>query len=327
MSVPPFENAWFSFMIKSFDKFGARVYNSSGKRAHSLYHRAKPVSSTIFLIFNASWQELQNARKCFKILANAQNAKTIEFGGIRMQNLMGRIRRCAEDYNMICAGDKIAVGVSGGKDSLSLLYLLAALRRYYPVPYELQAVTIDMGLPDMDFSPVAELCAKLDVPYQIKKTEIGPIIFEYRHEKNPCSMCAKMRRGALNDVLLELGCNKIALGHHFDDAVETFLMSLLYEGRISCFEPVTYLSRTGITQIRPMLYVGEQAITHFAEKYELPVVHNVCPADKHTKRQEVKELIVSLQAQYPDLKSKIFGAMQRQPLPNWGVEPPQREKR
>ena len=170
-----------------------------------------------------------------------------------MQNLMGRIRRCAEDYNMICAGDKIAVGVSGGKDSLSLLYLLAALRRYYPVPYELQAVTIDMGLPGMDFSPVAELCAKLDVPYQIKKTEIGPIIFEYRHEKNPCSMCAKMRRGALNDVLLELGCNKIALGHHFDDAVETFLMSLLYEGRISCFEPVTYLSRTGITQIRPML--------------------------------------------------------------------------
>ena len=150
-----------------------------------------------------------------------------------MQNLMGRIRRCAEDYNMICEGDKIAVGVSGGKDSLSLLYLLAALRRYYPVHYDLQAVTIDMGLPGMDFSPVAELCAKLDVPYQIKKTEIGPIIFDYRHEKNPCSMCAKMRRGALNDVLLELGCNKIALGHHFDDAVETFLMSLLYEGRIS----------------------------------------------------------------------------------------------
>ena len=244
-----------------------------------------------------------------------------------MQNMMGRIRRCAEDYNMIAEGDKIAVGVSGGKDSLTLLYLLAALRRYYPTHYGLQAVTIDMGLPGMDFSPVAALCEKLEVPYQIKKTEIGPIIFDYRHEKNPCSMCAKMRRGALNDVLLSLGCNKIALGHHFDDAVETFLMSLFYEGRIGCFEPVTYLSRTGITQIRPMLYVGEQAITHFAEKYELPVVHNVCPADKHTKRQEVKELIVSLQAQYPDLKSKIFGAMQRQPLPKWGVEPPQREKR
>ena len=221
-----------------------------------------------------------------------------------MQNMMGRIRRCAEDYNMIAEGDKIAVGVSGGKDSLTLLYLLAALRRYYPAHYELQAVTIDMGLPGMDFSPVAALCEKLEVPYQIKKTEIGPIIFDYRHEKNPCSMCAKMRRGALNDVLLSLGCNKIALGHHFDDAVETFLMSLLYEGRIGCFEPVTYLSRTGITQIRPMLYVGEQAIAHFAERYELPVVHNVCPADKHTKRQEVKELIVTLQAQYPDLKAR-----------------------
>ena len=237
-----------------------------------------------------------------------------------MQNMMGRIRRCAEDYNMIAEGDKIAVGVSGGKDSLTLLYLLAALRRYYPAHYELQAVTIDMGLPGMDFSPVAALCEKLEVPYQIKKTEIGPIIFDYRHERNPCSMCAKMRRGALNDVLLSLGCNKIALGHHFDDAVETFLMSLLYEGRIGCFEPVTYLSRTGITQIRPMLYVGEQAIAHFAERYELPVVHNVCPADKHTKRQEVKALIVTLQAQYPDLKSKVFGAMQRLPLPKWGPE-------
>ena len=189
-----------------------------------------------------------------------------------MQNMMGRIRRCAEDYNMIAEGDKIAVGVSGGKDSLTLLYLLAALRRYYPAHYELQAVTIDMGLPGMDFSPVAALCEKLEVPYQIKKTEIGPIIFDYRHERNPCSMCAKMRRGALNDVLLSLGCNKIALGHHFDDAVETFLMSLLYEGRIGCFEPVTYLSRTGITQIRPMLYVGEQAIAHFAERYELPMM-------------------------------------------------------
>ena len=292
----------------------------SGKRAYSLYHKQNPVSSVIFLIFNGLQKELRNARKYSGMLANAPIAKTKPFGGNDMQNMMGRIRRCAEDYNMIAEGDKIAVGVSGGKDSLTLLYLLAALRRYYPAHYELQAVTIDMGLPGMDFSPVAALCEKLEVPYQIKKTEIGPIIFDYRHERNPCSMCAKMRRGALNDVLLSLGCNKIALGHHFDDAVETFLMSLLYEGRIGCFEPVTYLSRTGITQIRPMLYVGEQAIAHFAERYELPVVHNVCPADKHTKRQEVKELIVTLQAQHPDLKSKVFGAMQRLPLPKWGPE-------
>ncbi len=237
-----------------------------------------------------------------------------------MQNFLGRVRRCVDDYHMIEAGDSIAVGVSGGKDSLTLLAVLAGLRSFYPKPFSLRAITIDMGLEGMDFSPVADFCRAIDVPYTIKKTEIGPIIFDYRKEKNPCSMCAKMRRGALNDVLLEQGCNKIALGHHFDDAVETLLMSLLYEGRIGCFEPVTYLSRTGVTQIRPMLYIGEKAIEAFAQQQALPVVHNVCPADKHTKRQEVKELLASLQAQYPDVKTKIFGAMQRLPLPQWGVE-------
>ena len=219
-----------------------------------------------------------------------------------MQKMMGLMRRCIDDYHMIEAGDRIAVGVSGGKDSLTLLSVLAALRAYYPKPFALEALSIDMGLGGMDFAPVEALCRELD------------------KEKNPCSMCAKMRRGALNDLILEHGFNKVALGHHFDDAVETMLMSLLYEGRIGCFEPVTYLSRTGVTQIRPMLYVGEQAIEHFAARMQLPVVHNTCPADKHTKRQEVKELIVTLQAQYPDLKTKIFGAMQRLPLPKWGVE-------
>ena len=232
----------------------------------------------------------------------------------------GLVRRCVEDYDMIAPGDTVAVGVSGGKDSLVLLLALNELRRYYPKPFSLEAITVELGFEGMDFTPVAELCTSLGVPYTRLKTDIKEVVFDVRKEDNPCSLCAKMRRGALNDVLLSLGCNKIALGHHFDDAVETFLMSLLYEGRIGCFEPVTYLSRTGITQIRPMLYVGEQAIAHFAERYELPVVHNVCPADKHTKRQEVKELIVTLQAQYPDLKSKIFGAMQRLPLPKWAPE-------
>ena len=238
-----------------------------------------------------------------------------------MQNMMGRIRRCAEDYNMIAEGDKIAVGVSGGKDSLTLLYLLAALRRYYPAHYELQAVTIDMGLPGMDFSPVEDYCAKLGVLFQRIPTEIGPIIFEYRKEKNPCSMCAKMRRGALNQALLAQGFHKIALGHHYDDAVETFLMSLLFEGRLSCFQPVTYLDRTGVTQIRPMLYLTEGMVRSFAGEHALPVVHNVCPSDKHTKRQEIKDLIVTLSATYPDLKNRVFGAMQRLPLPEWGVTP------
>lgn len=234
-----------------------------------------------------------------------------------MQNMMGRIRRCAEDYNMIAEGDKIAVGVSGGKDSLTLLYLLAALRRYYPAHYELQAVTIDMGLPGMDFSPVAALCEKLEVPYQIKKTEIGPIIFDYRHEKNPCSMCAKMRRGALNDVLLSLGCNKIALGHHFDDAVETFLLSLVYEGRISCFQPVTHMTRTGVDQIRPLLYAGEGRIANLAKALELPIVENPCPEDRGSKRYEIKQLIRTMSQAYPDLRSKVFGAIQRAPLDGW----------
>ena len=237
----------------------------------------------------------------------------------KMQKMMGQMRKCIDDYHMISAGDRIAVGVSGGKDSLTLLTVLAALRSYYPEPFELTAITIDMGLGGMDFSPVERYCAELNVGFFCKKTEIGPIIFDYRKEKNPCSMCAKMRRGALNDTIRALGFNKVALGHHFDDAVETFLMSLLYEGRIGCFEPVTYLSRSGVTQIRPMLYIGEKAIEHFAQSQNLPVIHNVCPADKHTKRQEIKELIASLQGQYPDLKTKIFGAMQRYPLAQWGL--------
>ncbi len=238
-----------------------------------------------------------------------------------MQKMMGLVRRCADDYQMIAPHDKIAVGISGGKDSLTLLVLLAALRAYYPQPYDLTAITIDMGLPGMDFSPVAALCERLSVPYQIVKTEIASVIFDYRKEKNPCSMCAKMRRGALNQALLEQGFSKVALGHHYDDAVETFLMSLLYEGRLSCFEPVTYLDRTGVTQIRPMLYLTEGMIKNFAAREQLPVVHNNCPADKHTKREEIKQLIVQLSAQYPDLKDRVFGAMQRLPLPAWQTAP------
>lgn len=244
-----------------------------------------------------------------------------------MQRMMGLMRRCIDDYRMIEPNDKIAVGVSGGKDSLTLLALLAALREYYPQPYDLTAITIDMGLPGMDFAPVEDFCARLGVPYRRVSTQIGPIIFEYRKEKNPCSMCAKMRRGALNQALLEQGFHKVALGHHYDDAAETFLMSLLFEGRLSCFQPVTYLDRSGVTQIRPMLYLTESMMRNFAAEQQLPVVHNVCPSDKHTKRQEIKDLIVTLSATYPDLKNRVFGAMQRLPLPEWGVTPHPRGKK
>ena len=241
-----------------------------------------------------------------------------------MQKLMGLVRRCVDDYHMIEAGDKIAVGVSGGKDSLVLLVLLAGLREYFDKPYELEAITIDMGL-GMDYSGVQALCDRLEVPYTIVETEISHIIFDLRKEKNPCSMCAKMRRGALNQAILEKGFNKLALGHHYDDAVETFLMSLIFEGRISCFQPVTNLDRTGIIQIRPMLYIHERTVDNFAVRQNLPVLENRCPVDKTTKRAEIKELIYTLSQTYPDLKERIFGAMQRFPLPEW--EPQGRYKR
>ena len=239
-----------------------------------------------------------------------------------MQKLMGLTRRCVEDYHMISPGDKIAVGVSGGKDSLVLLKLLAGLRQY--MDFELQAITIDMGL-GMDYSGIEAMCRELDVTYSIVKTEIAPIIFDRRKEKNPCSMCSKMRRGALNQALLDRGLNKLALGHHYDDAVETFMMNLLFEGRIGCFQPVTNLDRTGIIQIRPMLYIHEKTVDSFASRMNLPVVENRCPVDKQTKREEIKRLIYDLSATYPELKDRVFGAMQRLPLPEW--EPQGRYKR
>ena len=241
-----------------------------------------------------------------------------------MQKLLGLMRRCIDDYDMIKEGDRIAVGVSGGKDSLVLLQLLAGLRKFFNKSFDLEAITIDMGL-GMDYSGIAALCQQLEVPYHLIKTEIGPIIFEHRKEKNPCSLCSKMRRGALNQAILDLGFNKLALGHHYDDAVETFVMSLIYEGRISCFQPVTDLDRTGIIQIRPMLYIHEKTVDNFAKRMELPVTENRCPVDKSTKREEIKQLVYDLSQTYPDLKDRIFGAMQRYPLAAW--EPHGRYKR
>ena len=234
-----------------------------------------------------------------------------------MNNFTGLVRQCVEDYSMIAYGDTVAVGVSGGKDSLALLYSLAELRKYYPEKFELHAVTVDLGFDGMDFSPVSDLCKKLDIPYTIMKTDIRKIVFDERQEKNPCSLCAKMRRGALCSLLNDLGISKIALGHHFDDAVETFMMSLIYEGQLSCFQPVTYLEGSGITQIRPLLYIREGTVSGFAKRCELPVVENSCPMDKTSKRHEIKALLKTLSKDYPDIKSKIFGSMQRLPLDGW----------
>ena len=236
-----------------------------------------------------------------------------------MQHILGLVRRCVEDYSMIDAGDTVAVGVSGGKDSLVTLTALARLRAFYPIPFTVHAITLETGTPGMCFDAVADLCRQLDVPYTRIQVPVYDIVFNERKEKNPCSLCAKLRRGSLNTALTERGIHKIALGHHYDDAVETLLMNLLFEGRLGCFQPVTYLDRTGITQIRPLLYCQEADVRRMAAKLCLPVVKNTCPMDGHSRRQEVKELIASLEERYPDLKKKLFGAVQRYPLYGWDL--------
>ncbi len=238
-----------------------------------------------------------------------------------LNEFTGTVRRAVDDYNMISEGDRIAVGVSGGKDSLLLLLALNHLKRFYPKQFELEAITVELGFEGMDFTPVAELCSTLDIPYTRVKTDIKEVVFDVRNEDNPCSLCAKMRRGAINGAITERGIRKLALGHHFDDAVETFMMSLLFEGRISCFRPVTFLDRTEVTQIRPLIYAGEQKIANVAQALKLPVVENPCPQDRTSKRWEIKQLLHGMAADYPDMKSKIFGAMQRLPLEGWAPAP------
>ena len=238
-----------------------------------------------------------------------------------LNEFSGTVRRAVDDYGMIAEGDRIAVGVSGGKDSMLLLVVLDHLRKYYPKHFELEAVTIELGFEGMDFTPVRELCSELGIPYTCLKTDIKEIVFDVRNEDNPCSLCSKMRRGAINDAITQMGIRKLALGHHFDDAVETFMMSLLFEGRLSCFRPVTFLDRSGVTQIRPLIYAGEKKISSLAADLCLPIVENPCPQDRTSKRYEIKKLLAQMSAEYPDLKSKIFGAMQRMPLPGWEPNP------
>ena len=240
-----------------------------------------------------------------------------------MQKLLSYTRRAIDHYHMIEAGDRIAVGVSGGKDSLALLVALANLRKFYPKPYEVVAITLEMGYEEMDFSAVQALCDSLGVAFIRVPTQIKQIVFDIRKEPSPCSLCAKLRRGALHEAALAAGCKKVALGHHFDDVVETYMLSLVYEGRISCFKPVTYLDRKGITLIRPLLYTPEYYIRSFARRMELPIVENPCPADGNTKRQEVKELLRSLEQTHKGLRERIFGAIQRYPLDGWA---PDKEK-
>ena len=228
-----------------------------------------------------------------------------------MRRLLSFVRRAVDEYNMIEDGDRIAVGISGGKDSLTLLEVLAEMRRFYPKKYEIVAVTVDMGFEGMDFSPLERFVRDCGCEFKLVDTQLANVIFNYRNESNPCSLCAKMRRGILHDAAKELGCNKLALGHHYDDVVETFMLNLLHEGRLGAFLPVTYLSRKDLTLIRPMIYVEEKDVRYFMGKNDLPLVKNLCPEDGHTEREKVKTMIAGLDKEYKGLKHRLFTAVER----------------
>lgn len=236
-----------------------------------------------------------------------------------MKKLLSLTRAAIDKYNMIDEGDMIAVGVSGGKDSIALLYALSKIRNFYPKQFDLTAIILDYqfnGKPQ-DFSQLKELCQRLDVPLIIQQTNLWEVIFEIRKEKNPCSLCAKMRRGILHDTAKENGCNKIALGHHADDAVETFLMNLLNGGTIGCFSPVSYLSKKDLYQIRPLVFAFESEIERAVKRQNLPVVKSKCPADKQTNREEMKQFLAELEKSNPGVRKKILGAMERGHISAW----------
>lgn len=236
---------------------------------------------------------------------------------MKLQQVLSYVRKAVDDYAMIEENDKIAVGISGGKDSLTLLYALHGLKRFYPKPFTIHAVTVDLGFQNLNLEGIKALCESLDVPYTIVSTDISKIIFEDRKESSPCSLCAKMRKGALNDAIKKAGCNKIAYAHHKDDVVETMLLSLIYEGRFHTFSPVTYLDRTDLTVIRPLMYMNEADVIGFVNKYNVPVVKSPCPVDGYTKREYVKNLLKKLNQENPGVKERMFTAIQNGNLKGW----------
>lgn len=228
---------------------------------------------------------------------------------MKLQQVLSHIRKAVDDYHMIEDGDKIAVGISGGKDSLTLLQGLHGLMRFYPKHFEIHAVTVDLGFKNLNLSQIEKMCEQMEIPYSIIKTDIASIVFDQRKESNPCALCAKMRKGALNDAIKAAGCNKVAYAHHKDDVVETMLMSLIFEGRFHTFSPVTYLDRTDLTVIRPLLYMNEADVIGFVNKNKIPVVKSPCPADGYTKREYVKELLKKLNQENPGVKERMFTAI------------------
>lgn len=239
---------------------------------------------------------------------------------MKLQQLYSAVRRAVDDFHMIDEGDHIAVGISGGKDSLTLLCALHGLMRFYPSHFTLHAVTVDLGFDNLNLDRIETLCREMEIPYTIVKTDIAKIVFEDRAETNPCSLCAKMRKGALNQAIKEAGCNKVAYAHHKDDVVETMMMSLIFEGRFHTFSPVTYLDRTELTVIRPLMYAQEADIIGFVNKYGLPVVKSPCPADGHTKREYVKNLLRGVNMEAPGVKERMFTAILNSNMKGWDKE-------
>ena len=236
---------------------------------------------------------------------------------MKLQKLYSYTRKAMDDFQMIKENDSIAVGISGGKDSLTLLYALAGLRKFYPIHYSLTAVTVDLGYPDFDLTAIKELCQELDVPYHIIPTEIGAIIKEQNKKNSPCSLCAKLRKGALNQAVVELGCNKVAYAHHKDDIIETMLLSLMFEGRFYAFPPVTHLDRSNLDVIRPLMYVPEVDVIGFKNHYNLPIVKNPCAFDGKTQRQYAKDLLQQLNKEHPGVKNRLFTAIINGNIPDW----------
>lgn len=224
-----------------------------------------------------------------------------------MQKLLSKTRQAINDFELIQNGDKIAVGLSGGKDSLTLLHILKKYQRFSPEKFDLIAITLNPG--NVDNAPLHELCKSLGIEFHEIKTNIAEIVFDIRKEKNPCSLCANLRRGALNDNARRLGCNKIALGHHKDDALETFMLSIFYEGRINCFSPKSTMEKYDVTLIRPMVYIEESMIKKAVREYNYPVITNPCPADGKTKREDLKNLIRNMNKDIPGLKKSLFSAL------------------
>ena len=236
---------------------------------------------------------------------------------MKLQQVLSYVRKAVDDYGMIEEGDKIAIGISGGKDSLTLLYALHGLKRFYPGRFDIHAVTVDLGFQNLNLDKIKELCRELEVEYTIVDTDIAKIIFEDRKEENPCSLCAKMRKGALNQAIKAAGCNKVAYAHHKDDVVETMLMSLIFEGRFHTFAPVTYLDKMELTVIRPLMYMKEADVIGFVNKYQVPVVKSPCPADGYTKREYVKNLLRQLNLDNPGVKERMFTAIQNGNMKGW----------